>query len=241
MRRKTFHDVVDSEVHFREDEPRVVISTPPTTITSNDLDVIIEGWELKFEHLSRCMREIQLASEKASTEMHNMTRDGRAWESLQERRIEEMHVGLTEFLERCDPAHLAASRPFDAPAASMPFTPSTLTGVPSRLRPDFDHLLSTRTSRQSPRATRIRASEITTMLGTCASEITTTLGTRASEITTTLGTRASEITTTLGIRATTTTITLEIGAGITDPTNGPLMRTTEGIAATGSATHTTVG
>ena len=135
---ETFHDVVDAEVHFREDEPRVETSTPPTTITSNDLDVIIEGWELKFEYLSRCMREIQLASEKASTEMHNMTKDGRTPESLQERRIEEIHVGLTEFLERCDPAHLAASRPFDAPAASTPFTPSTPTGVPSRLRPDFD-------------------------------------------------------------------------------------------------------
>ena len=244
---ETFHDVVDSEVHFREDEPRVETSTPPTTITSNDLDVIIEGWELKFEHLSRCMREIQLASEKASTEMHNMTRDGRARKSLQERRIEEIHVGLTEFLERCDPAHLAASRPFDAPAASTSFTPSTPTGVPSRLRPDYvqtsisNHLLSTRTSQQNPRAARIRASEITTTLGTRAPGITTTLGTRASEITTTLGTCASEITTTLGICATTTIIALEIGAGITDPMTGLHTRTTEGIAATCSATHTIVG
>ena len=116
-------------------ECKLPLLPPRSLTTSNDLDVIIEGWELKFEHLSRCMREIQLASEKASTEMHNITRDGRARESLQERRIEEMHVGLTQFLERCDPAHLAASRPFDAPAAS---TPSTPTGVPSRLRPDFD-------------------------------------------------------------------------------------------------------
>ena len=154
---ETFHDVVDSEVHFREDGPRVETSTPPTTITSNDLDVIIEGWELKFEHLSRCMREIQLASEKASTEMHNMTRDGRAWESLQERRIEEIHVGLTEFLERCDPAHLAASRPFDAPAASMPFTP---TGVPSRLRPDFDFQPSPVNQDKSTEPTRSTDSRI---------------------------------------------------------------------------------
>ena len=139
---ETFHDsqaerqAVDDEVHFRENN--VEISTPPTTITSNDLDVIIEGWEQKFEHLSRCMREIQLASEKANTDMHSIARDGRARESIQERRIKEMHEGLTQFLERCDPAHLTASRPFDAPAASTPFTPSTPTGVPSRLRPDFD-------------------------------------------------------------------------------------------------------
>ena len=81
---ETFHDsqaerqVVDEEVHFKENNPRVEISTPPTTITSNDLDVIIEGWEQKFEHLSRCMREIQLASEKANTDMHSIARDGRS-------------------------------------------------------------------------------------------------------------------------------------------------------------------
>ena len=81
---ETFHDVVEDEVHFREDEPRVESSTPPTPITSNDMDVINEGWEVKFEQLSRCLREVQLASEKASSEMFSMTRDGRARESLQE-------------------------------------------------------------------------------------------------------------------------------------------------------------
>ena len=104
-------------------------------VTANDLDIVIEGWERKFEHLSQCMREIQLASEKANSNMNSIVRDGRAREGIQERRIEEMHVGLTQFLERCDPAHLTAPRGFDAPAASKPFTP---TGVPSRLRPDFD-------------------------------------------------------------------------------------------------------
>ena len=140
---ETFHDshaerqVEDEEVRFRENNPHVEISNPPTTIKSNDLDVIIEGWERKFEHLSQCMREIQLVSEKANADMHSIVRDGRARESIQERRIEEMHEGLTQFLERCDPAHLTASRHFDAPAASTPFTPSTLTGVPPK-RPDFD-------------------------------------------------------------------------------------------------------
>ena len=46
-----------------------------------------------------------------------------------------MHEGLTQFLERCDPAHFTAPRRFDAPVASTPFTP---TGAPFRLRPDFD-------------------------------------------------------------------------------------------------------
>ena len=79
-----------------------------------------------------------MASEKANTNMSNIVREGSACEGIQERRIEEMHEGLTQFLERCDPAHLTAPRRFDAPAASTPFTPSTPTGVPSRLRPDFD-------------------------------------------------------------------------------------------------------
>ena len=104
-------------------------------ISANDLDVVIEGWERKFEHLSQCLREIQLASEKASATMSNIVRDNRARESIQERRIEEMHEGWTQFLERCDPAHLTAPHSVDAPTASTPFTP---TGVPSRLRPDFE-------------------------------------------------------------------------------------------------------
>ena len=81
------------------------------------------------------MQEIQLASEKANSNMNSIVRDSCAREGIQERRIEEMHVGLTQFLERCDPAHLTAPRRFDAPAVSTPLTP---TGVPSRLRPDLD-------------------------------------------------------------------------------------------------------
>ena len=125
------------EVVFREDTPRVESSTPPThnMVTANDLDVVIEGWERKFQHLSESIREIQLASEKANTNMNNIVRDGRAREGAQERRIQEMHEGLTQFLERCDPAHLTAPRCFDTPVVSTPFTPS---GAPSRLRPDFD-------------------------------------------------------------------------------------------------------
>ena len=125
----------EEEVVFREDTPRMESPTPPSLVTANDLDIIIEGWERKFEHLSQCMQEIQLAAEKANSNMNNIVRDGRAREGIQERRIEEMHVGLTQFLERCDTAHLTAPRRFDAPAASTPLTP---TGVPSRLRTDFD-------------------------------------------------------------------------------------------------------
>ena len=139
---ETFHDSRadrdserEEEVVFREDTPRMESPTPPSIVTANDLDIIIEGWERKFEHLSQCLQEIQLASEKANSNMNNIVRDGREREGIQECCIEEMHVGLTQFLERCDPAHLTAPRRFDEPAASTPFSP---TGVPSRLRPDFD-------------------------------------------------------------------------------------------------------
>ena len=80
---ETFHDSQaerdgeDEEVIFREDNSRVENSAPPSMITANDLDIIIEGWDRKFEHLSQCMREIQLASEKANTNMNNIVRDGR--------------------------------------------------------------------------------------------------------------------------------------------------------------------
>ena len=124
----------EEEVIFRENDPHVENSTP-NMITANDLDVVIEGWERKFEHLKQCLREMQLDSEKANSTMSNIVRDGRAREDIQERRIEEMHAGLTQFLERCDPAHLTAPRSVDAPTVSTPFTP---TGVPSRLRHDFN-------------------------------------------------------------------------------------------------------
>ena len=62
---ETFHDSQadrdserEKEVVFREDTPRMESSTPPSMVTANDLDIIIEGWERKFEHLSQCMQEI---------------------------------------------------------------------------------------------------------------------------------------------------------------------------------------
>ena len=122
----------EGEVHFRDDDPHPE-TTPPTPITSHDM-----GWEVKFEQILRCLREVQLASEKANSDMFGISREGRAREDQQERRIEAMHVGFTEFIEKCDPAHLISSRHLDAPTASTPYTPSTPTGLPSRLRPDFE-------------------------------------------------------------------------------------------------------
>ena len=134
------HDEGEDEVHFREDDPQPETTPPthPTPITSHDMEVIIKGWEVKFEQILRCLREVQLASEKANSDMFGIRSEGRAREDQQERRIEAMHVGFTEFIEKCDPAHLISSRHLDAPTASTPYTPSTPTGLPSRLRPDFE-------------------------------------------------------------------------------------------------------
>ena len=88
------------------------------TVTANDLDVVIEGWERKFQHLSESIRDIQLALDKFNANMDSIVRNGRAREGAQERRIQEMHECLTQFLERCDPAHLTAARRFEAPVIS---------------------------------------------------------------------------------------------------------------------------
>ena len=49
-----------------------------------------------------------------------------------------MHVGLTDFLQKCEPTHLSATRQDNAPTASTPYPQSTPTGIPVRLRPEFD-------------------------------------------------------------------------------------------------------
>ena len=48
------------------------------------------------------------------------------------------HARRPRFLERCDPAHLAAACPFESPCAPVMSTPFTPSGAPSRLRPDFN-------------------------------------------------------------------------------------------------------
>ena len=132
-------EVGDEEVHFRDDdEPRVGSPTPPIPVTTIDMDVIIRGWEEKFEHLSRCLRDVQLASEKANSDMCDVNREGRARGIEQERRLQAMHVGITEFLQKCEPTHLSATRQDNAPTASTPYAQSTPTGIPARLRPEFD-------------------------------------------------------------------------------------------------------
>ena len=68
----------DHEVMFREQEPEQEESLPPTPITSLDMEVIIRGWEEKFTKLTECLREVQLASERAGSDMYIVSQDARA-------------------------------------------------------------------------------------------------------------------------------------------------------------------
>ena len=133
------------EVVFRECATGVESSTAspahtasPQMVTKSDLQDIIDGWKIKFHQLSEGIRAIQMASEKFNAHMDNLQRDSRTREGAQERRIQDMQEGLACFLKRCDPAHLAAARPFDSPCAPVMSTPFTPSGAPSRLRPDFN-------------------------------------------------------------------------------------------------------
>ena len=201
---------------------------------------------------------------KTNSDMFGISREGRAREDQQERRIEAMHVGFTEFIEKCESAHLISSATSTRPRRAR----RTRHRRPQGYHPgcarisNFNHPLWVRTSQRKPRAARIRAPGSTTPFGTRAPEITTTFGTRAPEITTTFGTRAPGITTTFGTlvpeimttsgtlapestmmqgtRAPETFTTTEIGAETTDSTNGRHTKTIGEIAATCSEILTTV-
>ena len=212
-------EVEDEEVHFRADEPRVGSPTPPIPVTTIDMDVIIRGWEEKFEHLSRCLREVQLASEKANSDIN---REGRARGNEQERRLQAMHVGQSDCARNLSSNHLQWVRtsPWNLRAARYHTSEITTTfGVRA---PGITTTFGTRASENTtPSGTR--APEITTTFGTRASESTTTSGTRAPVIKTTIGTRASENMTPSGTRAPENTSTTGIEI---DSTNDLCTRTT---------------
>ena len=64
---------VDTEVVFntgdQEEDQTTETRTPPIPITQCDMDIIIRGWEVKFTKIAECLREVQLTSERASSDM----------------------------------------------------------------------------------------------------------------------------------------------------------------------------
>ena len=123
----------DSEVVFRDEEPEKEESAPPTPITTCDMDVIIRGWEEKFMRLTKCLREVQLASERASSDMCLVSQEARAQGQDQERRLGTMQEGLTDFLQRFETTRAPTTPHVDALTASTPH------GIPPRIRPEFGY------------------------------------------------------------------------------------------------------
>ena len=123
---------LDTEIAFKEDDSEPEEATPPNPITTCDMEVIIRGWEEKFERMSECLREVQAASERANSDMCLVSREARAQGEEQERRLETMHEGLQVFLRKFEPARPPNTPHVDAPTASTPY------GVPARMRPEFE-------------------------------------------------------------------------------------------------------
>ena len=84
---------VDTEVVFntgdQEEDQTTETCTPPTPITQCDMDIIIRGWEAKFTKIAECLREVQLTSERASSDMCLVGQEARAQSHEHDRRLAE--------------------------------------------------------------------------------------------------------------------------------------------------------
>ena len=123
---------IDTEVAFKEDDEGLDEATPPNPITTCDMDVILRGWEEKFAQISECLREVQMASERANSDMCLVSREARAQGEQQERQMQTMQEGLQDFLRKFETARPPNTPHVDTPTASTPY------GVPTRIRPDFE-------------------------------------------------------------------------------------------------------
>ena len=73
--------------HEREEESETEVSAPPTPITQCDMNIIIRGWEEKFSRMTECLREVQMASERASSDMCLVSQEARAQGQEHDRRL----------------------------------------------------------------------------------------------------------------------------------------------------------
>ena len=109
------HEVVFRDEHQeREDEePEREESAPPTPITHCDMDIIIRGWEEKFMKMTECLREVQMTSERASSDMCLVSHEARAQGQEHERR-------LADFLRRFENFKIPTTPHVNALRASTP-------------------------------------------------------------------------------------------------------------------------
>ena len=88
------HDEDHEDHEDHEDQEKTPDSRiPPTPITQRDMDTIIRGWEEKFSKIVECLREVQLTSERASSDMCLVGQEARAQSQEHDRR-------LSDFLQK---------------------------------------------------------------------------------------------------------------------------------------------
>ena len=88
------HDEDHEDHEDHEDQEKTPDSCiPPTPITQRDMDTIIRGWEEKFSKIVECLREVQLTSERASSDMCLVGQEARAQSQEHDRR-------LSDFLQK---------------------------------------------------------------------------------------------------------------------------------------------
>ena len=110
----------DHEVVFREEnqvredaEPEREEAAPPTPITHCDMDLIIRGWEEKFQKMLECLREVQMTSERASLDMCLVSQEACAQAQEHDRR-------LADFLRQVETARIPTTPHVSARRASTP-------------------------------------------------------------------------------------------------------------------------
>ena len=89
------HEDHEDHVDHEDQEKTPDSRTPPTLITQRDMDTIIRGWEEKFSKIVECLREVQLTSERASSDMCLVGQEARAQSQEHDRR-------LSDFLHKFD-------------------------------------------------------------------------------------------------------------------------------------------
>ena len=104
------HDEDHEDHEDHEDQEKTPDSRiPPTPITQRDIDTIIRGWEEKFSRIVECLREVQLTSERASSDMCLVGQEARAQSQEHDRR-------LSDFLQKFEDIDaLRASTPRRCP------------------------------------------------------------------------------------------------------------------------------
>ena len=109
------HEREDADDHEREntDDHETEVSAPPTPITHCDMNIIIRGWEEKFLKMMECLREVQMTSERASSDMCLVSQEARAQSQEHKRR-------LADFLRKVENTRMPTTPHVNALRASTP-------------------------------------------------------------------------------------------------------------------------